>query len=593
MVRVADYIVERLYSEGIRHIFMVTGRGILFLSDAVAASSNVKAIPVHHEQAAAFAAVSYSQCNGKLGACLVSTGCASTNTLTGVLCAWQDNIPCIFISGQNKLAQTSLFSKIPLRTFGEQEADIVSIVDSITKYATMLTDPKKVAYELDKALFLASSGRKGPVWIDIPLDIQNARINPDELERFSPPNELLKPSSEDIDYVINCLNEAKRPTFLIGSGVRSADAISELEFFLKKYPVPVTFSSSAVDVYGLCNELSIGLVSSLGGSRAGNFTVQNSDLLIVLGCRLSVTTTGEEFNKFARDAKIIVVDIDKVEHSKNTVRIDRLILSDVKYFLIELMKRDFPEVRKDWIRKAIHWKNIFPKCEDKYKKSEKVDIYYFGDCLSNLLPSDAILVTDSGMAEIILPSVMNLKKGQRYIHPVSQGCMGYALPASIGAYYSLNGTVVAVVGDGSIMMNLQELETISFNDIPIKIIVLNNNGYSTIRTRQVDLFRSRTIGTDSSNGVGFPDFKKVAECFGFPYFSIPDSSILLSRLDSFLKIKGKAICEILAVENQEYLHSYYSRDSTGKAVRRPIEDLFPFLDRDVFLSEMIISPIDQ
>ena len=359
MIRVADHIIERLYSEGAKHIFMVTGRGILYLSDAVARHREIEGISVHHEQAGAFAATAYAQCTDKIGACLVSTGCAGTNAITGLLCAWQDGIPCVFISGQNKLQETARYSGIPLRTFGQQEADIIGIVESLTKYATMITDPKRIAFEMDKALYMAQTGRKGPVWVDVPLDIQNMRIEPDGLERFEPVDDSdFAPSTEDIGFVIQALQSAERPVLLLGSGVRSADAIPELEELVHKHPLPVAYAGSAPDVYGASNRLSMGTVGSIGGTRAGNFAVQNSDLLLVLGCRLSPVTTGPDYENFARASKVVVVDIDSVEHSKNTVRIDRLIISDVKKFLAALMKEDVRGASDEWQDRCVHWKQV-------------------------------------------------------------------------------------------------------------------------------------------------------------------------------------------------------------------------------------------
>ena len=594
MVRVADYIMERLYADGIKHIFMVTGRGTLFLSDAVAGHKKLKSVSLHHEQAAAYAAVAYADYTGKLGACLVSTGCAGTNALTGVLNAWQDGIPCVFISGQNKLNETSYFTEIPLRTFGQQEANIIPVVKSITKYAVMITDPNKIVYEMEKALYIAQTGRKGPVWIDVPLDIQNKRIEPEELKHYTPNKEPnYEPSYEDMKYIINALRNAKRPAILIGSGLRSADAIREFETFVKKSSIPITFSNSAPDTYGIDNLLSIGSVGIMGCSRAGNFTVQNSDLLLVLGCRLSTMTTGEEGHKFAREAKVIVVDIDPVEHSKNTIDIDRLIVADVKKFLTALMHNYGEKVNEDWRDKCLHWKQIFPKCESKYKRSNKVDLYYLAESLSEALPDNSVFLSDSGLIELILPTNINFKKDQRCIHPSSQGSMGFALPGLVGAHYASNRPIVAVIGDGSIMMNLQELETIRYNNIPAKIFVINNNVYAVIRKRQVDLFRSRTIGVDPSDGISCPNFKKVAGAFEIPFTKIDNSSELTKKLKSVINTDGPVICEIMGEEDQDYISSSYSKNSQKRIVRRPIEDQAPFLDRELFLSEMIIDSIDQ
>ena len=594
MIRVADYIMDQLYENGARHIFMVTGRGALFLTDAVAAHKELKGVSLHHEQSASFASVSYADYNEKLGACLVSTGCAGTNAITGLLNAWQDGIPCVFISGQNKLAETSNFSGIPIRTYGQQEANLIPIVKSISKYSTMITDANQIAYELGKALYLAQNGRKGPVWIDIPLDIQNKRINIEDLKHFQIPKQSVpKISRKETTFVVDSLNKSKRPIILIGSGVRSSGAISELNTFIKKINIPVAFANSAPDIYGNDNPLSIGSVGIMGSTRAGNFAVQNSDLLLVIGCRLTTMTTGEDSSKFAREAKVIVVDIDPVEHSKDGIQIDRLIVSDIKLFLLSLMKNDIKKTKKTWQDKCLHWKKVFPRCEQNYKKSKEIDLYHLAESLSEVLPDKSVFLSDSGLIELILPTNIGFKKNQRCIHPHSQGSMGFALPAVIGAYYASKRPLVAVIGDGSIMMNLQELETISYNDIPAKIFVINNNAYAVIRKRQVDLFRSRTIGVDPSDGISCPNFKKVADAFGIPFTKINSSENLIKKLKSVISSDGPVLCEVMGKENQDYITTSYAKNSKRRIVQRPLEDQAPFLDRSLFLSEMIIEPIDQ
>lgn len=594
MIRVADYIMDRLVAEGIRHIFMITGRGVLYLSDAVARQEELSGISVHHEQAASFAASAYAACRESMGACLVSTGCASTNAITGLLCAWQDAVPCIFISGQNMLQETVRYSGKKIRTFGQQEADIIEVVKPLTKYASMITNAKDIAYEMDKAIYSAQEGRKGPVWIDVPLDIQNMRIEPGELRRYEKSVEApVCPDKEDMAYVANCLNEAKRPIILLGSGVRAAGAVETLYKFIEEYPVPVVFDAAAADIYGLDNKWSIGVIGTPGGSRAGNFAVQNADLIVSVGCRLSPMTTGPEYHKFGRAAKLLVVDIDREEHAKETVRIDRFIYSDAKIFLEQLIKYEKKDTEKDWLSKCLHWKKIFPKCEQKYKESELVDLYYLADCLSKVLTEDSIFLCDAGIEELICPSTIAFKKGQRCIHPVSQGAMGYALPASIGAYYAGGKKVVAVIGDGSIMMNLQELQTIRYRNLPVIILVTNNNCYSVINKRQKELFRKRTIGTNEADGVNCPSFEKVASAFEIPYKKINGTAELENGLEQLMRMDGPVICEVMCVENQEYISNGYAKTQERKYVQRPIEDQAPFMDRRIFAEEMVIEPIDM
>lgn len=592
-MRVADYIMQRLVEAGADHIFMVTGRGILYLSDAAAKCENLACVSVHHEQAGAYAAMAYAQYTERLGACLVSTGCAGTNALTGVLCAWQDEIPCFFVSGQNTLRETTRHTRLPVRTYGQQEADIVGIVSPVTKYAVMIEDPARIAYEMDKALYLAQNGRKGPVWVDVPLDVQNMRVDPDELDHFIPDPVESSISEEDITWACDALNAAKRPVVLIGGGVRSGGAVNALTHIAENRRLPVVYAASAVDVYGTDHELSLGVVGTMAANRAANFAVQNADMLLVVGNRLTSMTVGNAPEKFARAAKVAVVDIDPNEHGKGTVRIDRLIQADAGDFLDKLSQCEIKETDKAWQEKCRHWKSVFPKCESERKQSKLIDLYYLADRLSEYLAHDAVFICDAGLEELIMPTTIAFHGSQRCLHPASQGAMGYALPASIGAWLASTKQTVAVIGDGSVMMNLQELQTIAYYHYPIKIFIINNNCYAVIRRRQQDLFRTRTIGTDETNGVSCPDFKKVADCFGLSYEKIENSAGLDVALPRVLRADEPVLCEIMALADQNYIHSSFARSKTGKFVQRPLEDQSPFLDRNVFLSEMVIEPIDQ
>lgn len=596
MIRVSDYIMQRLSGAGIRHLFQVTGRGALFLNDALAKSTELKAVCLHHEQSCAFAAVSYAEQTGGLGACLVSTGCAATNTVTGVLSAWQDGVPCIFISGQNILRETTQYTGIGLRTFGQQEANIVQIVNSITKYSHMVTRPEEIVEVMNTALNAALSGRKGPVWIDVPLDIQSAMIDIDDVRNslVAPPVERIEPEDKEILLLVDKLKNAKRPIVLIGKGVSSAGAEEMLKEFIQDWQLPLVFSASAPDTYGAGNYLSIGSVGAMGCSRAGNFAISNADLVLVLGSRLTSLTTGPDFCKFARAAEVLVVDIDPIEHSKSGVRIDQFIKCNLRHFFEKLVNFDPGPLRDEWLKKCIHWKNIFRDVEPSFKSENLVDLYQLADSLSKILPRPSTIVTDSGLAEVILPSNIKFSEEMKCIHPASQGAMGFALPAAIGVQCAISHPVLAVIGDGSFMMNLQELESIRYLKLPIKLIVINNNMYSIIRRRQQDLFRKRTIGTDSSNGVSCPDFKEVADCFGFSYLKVSGINELDAVLEEMFSLSGPVLCEVMGKTDQGYIELGHTRSSAeGKFVRRPLEDQAPFLPRDLFLSEMIIEPIDQ
>ena len=596
MMRVADYIMQRLLNAGVKHVFQVTGRGALFLSDALAKQTDLCGVSLHHEQSCAFASISYAEQTGGVGACLVSTGCASTNTMTGVLSAWQDGIPCIFMSGQNVLNETIRHTGIPLRTYGQQEADIVSLVTPITKFARMLTKPEEIVEVMDLAFDAALTGRKGPVWIDIPLDLQSSLIDPEQIA-ISTSLRSAKASTCDDNEVLGVIKEiesSKRPVVLIGSGISSSKAEDRLKTFVENWQIPVTFSASAPDIYGSSNELSIGSVGAMGCSRAGNFAIANADLVIVLGSRLNSLTTGIDFCKFAREARTIVIDIDNIEHSKNGIRIDQFIESDVAYFLDKILQHDAIISDTSWLENCKHWKQIFKDIEPDFKSTNEVDLYQLADVLGKKLPSQSTIVTDSGLAEVILPSNIQFSDGMKCIHPASQGAMGFALPASIGAQHASDNTVLTVIGDGSIMMNLQELESIRYQKLPIKIIVINNNVYSIIRRRQRDLFRKRTIGTDPENGVSCPDFSEVAKCFGIEYLKISSIDELESGLDTMFAKQGPVLCEIMGRVDQSYIETGHARSAIdGRFVRRPLEDQQPFLPRELFLSEMIIEPIDQ
>ena len=589
MERVADYIIRKLTEENIKHIFLITGRGILYLTDAVAKNNNINAVSTYHEQGASYAAMAYAAATEGMGACLVSTGCAATNAVTAALCAWQDNLPVVFISGQNMLNETTRYTNVPIRTYGSQEADIIKIVESITKYAQMITRPEDVVYEMEKAVFL------GPVWLDVPLDIQNARIDTDSLKHHEALSEEPEISNEDLKYVAESLQNAKRPVIFIGGGVRSAGAGLELRNFVEENKIPVVFSTSAADIYGSANQLSIGAVGSLGGSRAGNFTVQNADLVLAIGTKLCAQSVGN-YEEFAREARIIAIDIDEYEHTKKGVTIDKIIYGDAKTFIQQLSKQKISIQCTEWVDKCLGWKQLFDiKNEDFIKEAldnKIIDLYYFADALKDVLEKDTVVITDAGFEELIVPSAVKYGQEQKCLFPAAQGAMGYAIPAIIGAYYAGKNSIVTVVGDGSFMMNMQELQLIGANKIPAKIFVINNNMYAVIRKRQRDLFRTRTIGNDPSDGVSEPDFERIANSFNIDYMKIADSTELEQGLKETMKKSGPCICEVFCSVDQKYLHTSFAINDKRRLVRRPLEDLSPFIDREVLKEEMIVEAIN-
>jgi acetolactate synthase-1/2/3 large subunit len=458
----------------------------------------------------------------------------------------------------------------------------------------MLHKGSDIIAEIEKAYYYAMEGRPGPVWLDIPLDLQSANVDiPSEKEMGQLVYTSPQFGKDDMSLIISKLMTAKRPVVLIGSGVRTANAVDDLKEFVEKFRIPLVYSNSAPDTYGSRNELSIGSIGSMGASRCGNFTIQNADLVLVLGNRLSAYSTGVDYCDFARDAQTIVVDIDPIEHKKKSIRIDQFVHADLKNFL-KLLKESLCQTNtNEWVSRCLHWKKTFGEIEPQFTNSEKIDLYEFTKALSNTLPNRCSIVTDSGFIEVILPTNFSFGNGQRSIHPISQGAMGFALPGSIGAHYASKEPVFVVVGDGSIMMNLQELQTIIHNEIPVKIIVINNNVYGIIRRRQIELFRGRTIGTDPANGVSCPDFEKVASAFGLKYQLINGKECLEDAITQMVNTDGPVICEVMCREDQSYIEVGTIRDMNRKMVRRPLEDQMPFLEREKFLAEMIIKPIKQ
>lgn len=593
MMRVADYIVKRLKETGIRHIFMVTGRGLLYLSDAVAADKEMTAVPVHHEQSAAYASYAYGEYMENIGVCMVSTGCAATNAITGVLSAWQDDVPMVVVSGQNMLKETTCHTHAKIRTYGQQENNIIALVRPITKYAVMLEKAEDIGCVMDRALHEAMHGRKGPVWVDIPLDIQNMRVDEESIPRFMPGKETAK--DVKVDDIIRLLGSSERPVILLGAGVRKSGALEELDTFLKIAGIPVVYDASAVDIFTDENPDSIGAVGSMGGTRAGNFAIQNADLVFAIGCRLSTMLTGTERQKFAREAEIIAIDTDEHELEEHRFREMLTIHADPKDVLAALIKRagDFGRDRAAWSWKCRHWKEIFPKNIYQNQQMEgKLDMYEVAEAIGRNADNDAVAITDAGIEELIFPTAMCLKKNARFIHPVSQGAMGFAIPAILGAYHASKKQVICVVGDGSIMMNLQELQTIRAQDIPAKIFVINNNGYAVIRERQRELFRNRTVGTDPSNGVTLPSFCKVADCFGFEYKVLSERAGMEETIRNVLMSDDAVLCEVLCKPEQQFLKNSYAMNRKHRLLRRTLEDQAPFLDRDVLLAEMVIAPIE-
>ena len=596
MIRVADYVAEYIHWLGVRDVFMVSGGGVMFLTDGVAKHPGLRAVCNHHEQATAMAAVSYAKYREDLGVAYVTTGCGGTNALTGLLGGWQDNVSCLFISGQCKRKETIRNSGLRLRQFGVQEADIIAVVESLTKYAVMVNDPGKIAYHLDEAVHLARSGRPGPVWLDIPLDVQGALVDPEKLERFVPSGQETEaaPTDAELRHVGELLCGSKRPIIVAGQGIRLAKAIPSFRSFVEKHRIPVVASRLGIDLLPSDHPLFIGRIGTKG-DRAGNFAVQNADLVLAVGSRFSVSSTGHEYDKFAREAKIVVVDVDPVEHRKNTVRIDRFIHADAGDFLGKYRPPETPDTAA-WVKRCLGWKAKWPVCLPEYAEAKGgINLYYFVDRISRKMRNDSVIVSDAGSSFYVVSQGVQVRDGQRYITSGGQADMGYTLPATIGISIARGGKeVLGVTGDGSFQMNIQELQTVVHYDLPVKIFVWNNDGYLSIRASQSKFFEGRFIGTDKTSGVSFPEVEKIANAYGIKYFRVEESAKLDGVLDEVLEYPQAVLCEVMCLRDQEVVPTAAShRKDDGTMVSRPLEDMYPFLDRDEFRKEMIVKPVEE
>jgi len=589
MVKVADYIVQFLETRGIRHVFMVTGGGAMFLNDGMAKSKSIKGVFNHHEQACAMAAVGYSKFNNEIAVVMPTTGCGGTNTITGLLDAWQDSNKVVFISGNVNRRETTHGFHVPLRKFGVQEANIVDIVKPITKYAVMITDPNTIAYHLEKAFHVCESGRPGPVWIDVPMDVQGSFINEEDLIHFS---------EDEIQEAVDCsmleqyLKESKRPVVIAGYGIHLSGAKKEFVRFIEKHNLPVAFTYLAIDFLPSDHPLYVGRLGTKG-DRAGNFAVQNSDLVISIGSSLSVSVTGFRYDTFAREAKILVVDIDKHEHKKNTVKIDVEINTDVKQFLRQVDGINY-KANQWWVDKCISWREKWPVFLDEYKDTTNgINIYYFVQKLSEKNKSDAVVISDAGSAYYATSQALKITNQQRYITSGAQADMGFSIPAAIGAAVaSGRKSVIAITGDGSFQMNIQELQTVVSSKLPIKIFVLNNGGYLSIRNTMDKFFESRYYGTDEASGLSFPDIEKIAYAYGIPYYKLKSTEDIDHKLTKILNADGCTLTEVMCPFKQDMAPSSSAKiGKDGKLISQPLENMFPFLDEKEFKQEMIVNPL--
>lgn len=601
-MRLADYVMQRVAEAGVGHVFMVPGGGSMHLVDALGRRPDVEFVCTLHEQAAAIAAEAYARVTNNIGVVLVTTGPGGTNALTGVAGAWLESTPCLIISGQVKRAD--LKGSLGVRQLGPQELDIVSLATPITKYAVTVMDPLSIAYEMDKALHLARTGRPGPVWLDIPLDVQGAQVEPAELHRYDEATEDPPPGdqgvlSQLVDKTIALLNAAERPVLLVGNGVRLARAEEALLRLVDELNVPVLTTWMAADLLWETHPRYFGKPGTVA-SRGANYTLQNADLLISIGARLDVAVTGFDRSQFARAAKRVVVDIDPTEIKKLGSQVDVPVHADALAFITSLLHESAKVTRTDrteWLRRCTDWKERYPVVLPEYwEQTGYVNTYVFSSVLADELDHDDLIIPgSSGVGIDTFWLSFAVKKGQRLFSTGGLGAMGFGLPASIGGCLASGGKrTISIDGDGGFQLNIQELETVTRLGLPIKFFVLNNQGYASIRATQNSHFEGHLVGSDASSGLSLPDLMKIGAAYGLTTACITDNSQLADGIREVLRSPGPVLCEVVVAPDQSIGPRVSSVvRSDGSIVSRPLEDLWPFLDRDELRANMLVPTLEE
>jgi acetolactate synthase-1/2/3 large subunit len=596
MMKLSDYVAQKIVDYGISHVFMVTGGGAMHLNHSFGTHKELECTFNHHEQACAIGAEAYTRLSNRLAVVNVTSGPGGTNAITGVYGAYVDSIAMLVISGQVKWETTVRSTGLPLRQYGDQELDIEELVRPITKYCFMVTDPESIRYHLEKALYLATSGRPGPVWLDIPLNVQASKINPEILKGFDP-KELDEPwkktnLTDAAKQTLEKIKNAKRPVIFAGGGVRISGQHEGFIKLVEKLGIPIVTGWNAHDVIWNNHPQYTGRPGTIG-DRAGNFTVQNADLLLILGSRLNIRQVSYNWQSFAREAYKIWVDIDPLELQKPNVKPNMPVLASLGDFIPALLSESYSGSTKehqDWLQWCKERQKRFPAVLPEYWNNERVNPYCFMEVLFKQLEKGQVIVTGNGSACVVGFQAADLKEGQRLW--TNSGCatMGYDLPASIGAHKASGKTIVCIAGDGSIMMNLQELQTIVGENLPIKIFLLNNSGYVSIFQTHRNFFNGVEVGGGPKSGVSFPSFQRLSEGFGIPYLSCKNHSALEVNVHEALNKAGPVICEILIDENQIFAPKLGAKQHPdGRITSPPLEDLSPFLSRDELKDNMIID----
>lgn len=601
MIKLSDFVANYLVEAGVKHVYMLTGGGAMHLNNSLGKHVALSVVYNHHEQASAMAAESHARLTNEMPVVNVTTGPGGLNTLNGVFGAWTDSIPMFVLSGQVRYDTTIASTGYNIRQLGDQEVDIVGCVKPITKYAETVIEPQLIKYHLQKALYIAKHGRPGPVWLDIPMNVQGATIDETTLLEFNPATYHPQiPAIEDkvIAEVIERLATAKRPVILVGSGVRLAGAHAAFMQMIEMLHIPVVTAFTAHDVLYEDHPLYAGRPSTVG-DRAGNFTVQNADVLLVLGSRLNIRQISYNYASLARAAYKIMVDIDPLEMIKPTLKIDKAIHGDVRDFIQGMLKqlahKTVPS-KQEWLSWCLERRQRYPVVLSEYWTVDKlVNPYCFMQRLGDHLPENQIIVTGDGTACVVAFQAIQLKRGQRLYSNSGSASMGYDLPAAIGACVASGlKSIVCLAGDGSIQQNIQELATIMHNRYPIKIFVMNNNGYHSIRQTQANFFGEPLVGVGPESGLGFPAMNKVAAAYGIPYTQCDQHAGLDAAIAATLAVDGPAICEVMLTLEQQFAPKLSSkRLADGRMVTKPLEDLAPFLSREELADNMLIPMLEE
>jgi acetolactate synthase-1/2/3 large subunit len=601
MLKLSDYVMRFVAEQGVRHVFLVPGGGAMHLNESLSRQTDLEAVCNSHEQASAIAAENYAKATNGLGVALVTTGPGGTNAVTGVAGAWLDSTPCLFISGQVKRPDR-MFDAAGrhrgMRQLGVQEVDIVAIVAPVTKYAVTVVDPQTIRYHLEKAVYLARSGRPGPVWIDIPLDVQGAPIDEASLPGFEPElpvadTALLKAQVRDI---VERLQRAERPLLFAGNGIRLSRAEREFAALVERLGIPVAATWCASDLVSSENPLFVGRPGTLA-SRGANFALQNCDFLLAIGVRLDFAITGYAPEKLARGAHKVVVDIDAAELAKLAPHVEAPIESDAGDFIRALLEatRELELTQtRSWNERCADWKTKYPIVTDEHRGPGAVSVYHLAEVLgAQTRPDDLLVSGSSGSGIEIFLFATPTRTGQRIYHTAGLGSMGFGLPASIGVCLAGGRRrTICVDGDGGFQFNIQELETVARLNLPITFFVLNNDGYSSIRASQKSFFGHAAIGCDARTGLTVPDISKIAAAYGLQTAVIEDQADLASAVRRVLDMPGPVVCDVRVLPDEARAPRMTSVQlPDGSFVSKPLEDMWPFLERDEFLANMLVEPV--